>query len=301
MREPPSDVRDEDVLAEVRRTWDADVDRVSYLPVGFGAHHWAAYAGEVARLFVTFDERRSPELDAAYAGAGALRDAGGLEFVLAPLPLAEGGTTVPFGAGDLSCSTWYDGTSGEPLDVAWTTEALRRLHAVPPPPGLPLWQPKVGPDFAMRTRLLVERDWGPGPYAAEAREAVGAGLGDVARWTDRYHHLAGVARGRAWVPCHGEPHADNQLLTASGRFLVDWDTLRLAPAELDLRILVDAGVPPAEAGADPDLLELFDVEWRLDEISQYAAWFAAPHTGTEDDVIAIADLHHELTRDEPSW
>ena len=35
---------------------------------------------------------------------------------------------------------------------------------------------------------------------------------------------------------------------------------------------------------------------RLDEISQYAAWFAAPHAGTASDRVAIGGLLHELTR-----
>lgn len=49
------------------------------------------------------------------------------------------------------------------------------------------------------------------------------------------------------------------------------------------------------------MLELFGLEWRLDEISQYAAWFAAPHTGTRDDEIAFAGLRSELARPEPAW
>ena len=44
------------------------------------------------------------------------------------------------------------------------------------------------------------------------------------------------------------------------------------------------------------MLELFDLEWRLDEISQYAAWFAAPHTGGADDEIAFGGLVEELER-----
>ncbi len=47
---------------------------------------------------------------------------------------------------------------------------------------------------------------------------------------------------------------------------------------------------------DPAMIEMFDLEWRLDEISQYSAWFAAPHTGTRDDAIAFGGLLHELTR-----
>ena len=42
---------------------------------------------------------------------------------------------------------------------------------------------------------------------------------------------------------------------------------------------------------------MFDLEWRLDEISQYAAWFEAPHSGNDSDEVALAGLHHELKRD----
>jgi spectinomycin phosphotransferase len=63
--------------------------------------------------------------------------------------------------------------------------------------------------------------------------------------------------------------------------------LGVAQAERDTRIL-DEG--------DPKLLEMFDLEWRLDEISQYAAWFAAPHHGDESDRIALDGLRHELER-----
>jgi spectinomycin phosphotransferase len=290
------------VLEAVRESWHPRIDRVVHQPVGFGAHHWAAYAGADPTLFVTYDlpKRAAPvleaaELEAAYSGAVSLRE-GGLELVLAPLPLRSGRATLPFADGSLSCTPWYDGTSGGLLDVPWTVDALRRLHDVTPPPGVPRWRPKVGPDFADSLARLVTEAWGPGPYAVRARDGVRRHLGDISRWTSRYHRLAQAAESRPWVAAHGEPHADNQLQTAEGRFLVDWDTLRLAPRELDLRTVVEAGVPPAELGADAEMLELFDLEWRLDEISQYAAWFSAPHLGTADDDIAMDGLDEELAR-----
>jgi spectinomycin phosphotransferase len=304
VREPPADVADAEVLAEVRRSWDAGMDRVAYLPVGFGAHHWTAYAGESPRLFVTYDPRVGSEglgdLEAAYAGAVALRDRG-LEFVLAPLVGDAGHPLVPFAGGALSCTPWREGTSDEPLDMAWTRGVLGRLHATEPPAGLPRWRPRVDPDFPETVAALCGRPWGPGPYADDARSEVRARLGDIARWTSRYHHLAVVARTLPWVAAHGEPHYANQLHTADGRFLVDWDTLRLAPAEVDLKVLVEEGAEPLDVGADPEMLELFDLEWRLDETSQYAAWFAAPHSGTRDDEIAFDDLRHELDRPQPRW
>jgi spectinomycin phosphotransferase len=304
VREPPPDVAGADVLAEVRRSWDARVDRVTYLAVGFGAHHWTAYAGSRPRLFVTYDSTARAdalaELEAAYHGATALHDRG-LEFVLAPVATGGGRALARFASGALSCTPWREGTSEEPLDLPWTREALRRLHATEPPAGLPPWRTKVGPDFAETVEGMVRRPWGPGPYADRARDEVKARLGDISRWTTRYHHLAEVARTRTWVAAHGEPHYANQLQTVAGRFLIDWDTLRLAPAEVDLRVLVEAGARAEEVGADPEMLELFDLEWRLDEISQYAAWFAAPHAGSRDDEIAFGGLRHELARPEPAW
>jgi spectinomycin phosphotransferase len=303
--EPPPEVDDSALLDEVRRSWDPEVDRVSYLAVGFGAHHWVASAGATPRLFVTYDQtattpRNLAELEAAYRGAGALL-AGGLDVVIAPLADRDGRVLVRFAAGSLSCTPWREGTSEEPLDLAWTRDVLRRLHTTDPPPGLTPWRPRVGPDLAESLMALTERPWGPGPYADVARTRVRDQLGDVARWTARYHRLADEARTRPWVAAHGEPHYANQLLTADGRFLVDWDTLVLAPPELDLRVLVEAGASPDDVGADREMLELFDLEWRLDEISQYAEWFAAPHTGTRDDEIAIGGLLHELGRAEPAW
>jgi spectinomycin phosphotransferase len=83
------------------------------------------------------------------------------------------------------------------------------------------------------------------------------------------------------------------MLTPQGRYLLDWESLKLAPRERDLRELVDAGIP---VGADPDMVEMFDLDWRLDEIDQYTAWFAGEHHGTEDDRIAFDGLVEELTR-----
>jgi spectinomycin phosphotransferase len=141
----------------------------------------------------------------------------------------------------------------------------------------------------------LQHPWGPGPYADLARNAIRERLADLARWTAHYHELAEHAHGRAWVTTHGEPHSDNQLLTARGRYLVDWESLKLAPPERDLRVLLDAG--EERVAADPEMIRLFDLEWRLDEIDQYAAWFAAGHPGSNDDRIAFGDLLHELSRE----
>jgi spectinomycin phosphotransferase len=294
MREPPTDVAADDVLAAVRGEWDSDVVRVQHAPVGFGAHHWAAHDRTRPVLFITFDrlgtQRPFEELEAAYAGAVALSLAG-LEFVLARLPSRSGSPAVRFADGALSCTPWRRGKSGGRLNIDWTSRALARLHALPPPDHVPVWQPRVSPEFAADIELLLRSPWGPGPFAHVARTAISERLADLARWSTRYRELASHAPARVWVLTHGEPHSDNQLLTPQGRYLLDWESLRLASRERDLPTLVDAG---AQVDADPEMVEMFDLEWRLDEISQYAAWFAAEHHDTEDDQIAFRALLDEL-------
>ena len=110
--------------------------------------------------------------------------------------------------------------------------------------------------------------------------------------------LVDEAADRTWVPTHGEPHPANQLRTADGVLLVDWETLALAPRERDLGPLVRSGYADL-VHPDPAMLELFDLEWRLDEIAQYTDWFSSPHRGTASDAVAFRGLVDELDR--PDW
>ncbi|MBZ4318103.1 phosphotransferase [Streptomyces huiliensis] len=303
----PSFVDDRTVTDTVAAHWTlSGVTEVAYLPWGFGAYHWRVADGGGAALFVTLDRlepRHTAEsLEAAYAGAAALA-AGGLEAVCAPLRARNGRFTVAVDGGALSVTPWLDGRSpgeeeaGRPDHVARVVDALAALHAAAPPEGLRPWTPRVAPGFADALRARTARPWASGPLAEEARNAIAARAAAIARWTDRYHALADLARSRrdSWVPTHGEPHNDNQLVGAFGLRLVDWESLALAPRERDY-----ADLPAADAsmagpgGADPAMLELFALDWRLSEIDEYARWFSAPHTGTEDDRTALAGLHEEL-------
>jgi spectinomycin phosphotransferase len=307
MLTPPASVTDRDVLRAVARHWLPEADEVAHLPWGFGAYHWRVAGGGTV-LFATLDalapRHSAASLEAAYAGAAALA-AGGLESVCAPLRTRSGAGagafTVPYGDGALSVTPWVEGrtpTEAEaagPAHAAEVVRALRALHATAVlPPALPVWAPRVGPGFAAGLRARTAEPWTSGPLAEEARTALAAHGDAIARWTDRYLHLAAAARARrtSWVPTHGEPHHANQLLTPTGLRFVDWESLALAPRERDL-----ADVPPALRDAfdpDPAMLELFALDWRLSELDEYARWFTAPHTGTADDHTALADLHEEL-------
>ena len=304
MREPPPHVSDDDVRGLLWAHWLPDVDRVSHLAVGFGAWHWQAWAGGRPVLFVTLDQlgdrHTDKSLEGAYGAACALA-ARGLEFVLPQRRTLLGRCTVPLAGDRLSATPWLEGSSGDgsfadEQEARATVGMLERLHAQPAPPSLPRWRPLVHPSFATRLEERISRPWGEGPFGEVARSALRARLQEIRSWTADYLQLAATTDPSTWVPTHGEPDTRNQLMTQTGTYLVDWESLKLAPKERDLTVLDKYGWAHL-VDADPRLLEMFDLEWRLDEVSQYAAWFESRHTGSESDAVALEGLRHELLRD----
>ncbi len=310
MRQPPDNLAEGDLLAVVRREWDLEVDRLEHLPVGSTAHHWAAWVAGQRRLFVTFDRlggRHGPQsLERAYAAAGALASAG-LEFVLAPTTSRSGTVTVPVPGGALSLAPWVTGTSGagplrDAAEVRQTAGLLASLHRSPAPGRMPVWQPLLDASFPDHLDRSLSAPWHTGPFGEPARRLLAGHSAEVREWTARYHALAARAlpEQENWVPTHGRPHTGNHLVTATRRYLVDWESLRLAPRERDLGVLVasQAGWQASYGAVDPDprMLQLFDLERRLDEIARCARWFSRHHRRTESDDEAFRCLVEELQR-----
>ena len=152
--------------------------------------------------------------------------------------------------------------------------------------------------FAAAIEAKVRQQWTGGPYSEQARAALAQHADSIQRWTADYHRLERLAPDRVWVPTHGETHSANQVVTAKEVVFVDWESLKLAPRERDLRPLLDAGYADL-VRPDWPMVEMFDLEWRLDELSEYSSWFSRPHEGSASDQVAIAGLIEELER--PEW
>lgn len=296
MRGRPRDVSDRDVLHLVRRHWAKDVTAVTYLPVGFGAHHWRADVRGAPRLFVSLDlpiPRHTPaSLEAAYASAAVLAE--DLDFVWASLPSIVAGTyTVPLGPGRVSVTRWLDGCRPE----AGTTDLaplLDELHAAPRPERVGEWVSTVDPHLPDQLDLLAQEPWQTGPLGEEARGLVAPRLSQVRDWAAEHASHLETIDPAGFVVTHGEPGEHNQWVVGDQTYLVDWETLLLAPAERDLGTLLHSGV--ASDRADPDLVRFFDLEWRLAEIQSYTPWLAGPHDDGEDARVALGGLRDELTR-----
>ena len=309
MLEPPDFVTADEVLDVVRTHWAIDVDVIEHLPVGFGAHHWRVSSAGEPRLFVTLDSlgpRHTAEsLEAAYSAAAEL-SAAGLEFVVASVPNRNGRYTAPLAGGAVSCVPWMEGESPSSIDsdtgsAAWPGTTLRRSPGCTPRPLPPASRPgNRGSEKTSATSwpTCLRTPWQTGPYGELARAALTPRIDAIRRWTNAYYELSRLATELPWVPTHGEPHTANQLVTGQGIVFVDWESLALAPRERDLGTLVGSGYAELVA-PNWEMIELFDLEWRLGELTEYAGWFARPHTGTDSDRTAFDDLMTELER--PDW
>lgn len=282
---------DDEVLDLVRAEWDHRADAVEHLPVGWGAHHWRVDVAGEPTLFLTLDPdlpRHTLEsLEAAYSSAAALD----LDFVWPSLPAQGGAYVVPLGSRKASVTGWLDG-SRPSESVAELPDLLARLHASEPPSAARTWSTEVEPGLGDRLRDLLQRDWSE-PLGPAARELLVEHLSQVGAWAREHERLVALADPSTYVVTHGEPHVRNQWVARGRTWLIDWESLVLAPRERDLATLVHEG---RDVAHDRQMLRLFDLEWRLGEIWSFAQWLQGPHVGDADDRTALGGLTGELTR-----
>ena len=291
MLERPPDVSDDEVLDVVRRLWEPAADAVEHLPVGWGAHHWRVDVGGVPALFATLDpdlpRHTHASLAAAYASAAA-RD---LDFVWPSRPALDGSWATALGARTISVTGWLEGE--RPAEsVAGLPGLLARLHAAPAPATARTWSTEIAPDLTERIGDLVQQEWSE-PLGPAARELVVGHLAQVGGWVREHARLVALVDPATYVVTHGEPHVRNQWLARGRTWLIDWESLLLAPRERDLATLVHEG---RDVDHDPQMVRLFDLEWRLSEIWSFAQWLRGPHVGDADDHTALGGLTEELTR-----
>jgi spectinomycin phosphotransferase len=289
--EPPNDVSDADVLAVVRRHWEPQADAVEHLPVGWGAHHWRVDVRGTPTLFATLDpdlpRHTHASLESAYASAACL----GVDFVWRSLPRVDGGFTLSVGARTASVAGWLPGERPSE-SVAELPAMLESLHSSAVPTTARVWTSEIAPGLAVRLRDLLQHPWS-GPLGPAARELVVGHLSRVSGWAREHARLVALADPTTYVVTHGEPGVHNQWLARGRTWLLDWESLLLAPRERDLATLVHEG---RDVDHDPAMVRLFDLEWRLSEVWAFATWLQGPHEGDADDRAALGGLTEEFTR-----
>ena len=185
-------------------------------------------------------------------------------------------TLYPFVAG-------RNGYETTPLDRHWTElgAALHGIHSLVLPPALAERIPHetYSPDWRDMVRLFqaqAEATMYKEPVAAQCAAFIRANRARIDDLVSRADALALALQARPLprVLCHADIHAGNLLISdASNLYIVDWDTLSLAPKERDL-MYVGAGLSIADT-------------------SEQVALFYQGYGPTEPDAAALAYYRYE--------
>ena len=185
MRERPANISDSDVADALARQWALTVQDLSYLPVGFGGHHWLAADQTGSRWFVTVSGLASPwvpDLPGAMRTAAWLATQAGLRFVVAPVPTRAGQVVGSMDSRHaLTLFPYLDATPAghfdDPIDDgdrATIIDMLARMHnAVPTSIAVPAQPLELASRQAIDQALgSLGVRWTDGPYT-EAKDLVG--------------------------------------------------------------------------------------------------------------------------------
>jgi spectinomycin phosphotransferase len=315
MRAMPDGLEVRSVIDGLRDGWDFGVDAAEYAAVGGGSYHWVVADETGLCRFVTVDDldqkawlgaTRAEAFDGlrrAFDTSVALRDTG-LPFVVAPLPTRQGESLrrldsrytialFPFVEGEAGEFGYYESDEdGRRAVVAMLAE----LHQATAAAGSAVRT--VGFDLPGRHHLEaalrdLDEAWTGGPLSELARDAVRDSASVIAELLALADRLAADAqtRGGDWVVTHGEPHAANVMRAGKSRFLVDWDTVALAPPERDLWMPVVGGADAADrylyatgTQVDGAALDFFRLTWDLKDLAEYLNVLRSPHQENEDTV-----------------
>jgi spectinomycin phosphotransferase len=314
VRERPAGIRDSDLAGALARQWQLTVQDMSYLPVGFGGHHWLAVDQTGSRWFVTVSDLAAPwlpDLPAAMRTAAWLATEAGLEFVVAAVP-AKSGQLV--GSLDrqhaLTLFPYIDAAPGrfeDPMDDrdrAAIIDMLAALHAATPRgiqvPSRPLeLTARQAIDQALAS---LDAPWAGGPYAEPSRDLLARYQRPLRQAFTRFDDLLDRVReaGGPYVITHGEPHSGNLLRTRAGLCLVDWDMTALARPERDLWWVIsgdqDAARYTWRTGwtVNQDVLAMFRLRWSLADIAEFLSEIRGPHQQTADTGVYWTGLREAL-------
>jgi len=306
VKAPPEGFDEAALSVAVADRWRIDVESISYEAVGGGSHHWLLCTVDADYRFLTVDDLGTKPwlgadhdstflgLEAAFKTARLLR-ASGLDFVVAPIPAADGALVTRldgrFSAALFPYVAGRAGTFGEEFSRRDRQDLLAlwaKLHKAT----------TLVREVARRRSLEVpgrsdledalanlQRPWTGGPYSERAREWLTANRDLVLASLDGYDRLAGELATKEFVITHGEPHGGNLICTEDGLVLIDWDTVAMAPPERDLWMLDDGTVeglqPYTDATGHPidrSALDFYCRAWLVTDVAAFTTELRRPHS-----------------------
>ena len=240
MLEKP-DLPDEQLISCLRDYYGLQIVQVDFLPLGNDLNT-AVYrvVADDARPY--FLKLRSGDFDQIAVAIPRLLSDQGMAQIIAPIASSTGQLWARLDAYAVIFSPFVAGQNGFEVDVSDRQRveigvALKRIHSLDVPEVLrqrlpresyaPYWRDLVR-GFQARAEDTVFAE----PVAAQLTALLRAKRAIIAELIQRAEQLASLLQKRSleYVLCHADIHAGNILIDANAAlYIVDWDTLILAP------------------------------------------------------------------------
>jgi spectinomycin phosphotransferase len=319
MLEKP-DLPDEQLIACLQRDYGLRIVEIDFLPLGADMNT-AVYrvVADDARAY--FLKLRSGNFDEITVAIPRLLSDQGMPQIIAPIATSTGALWTRTGVFAVVLSPFVAGKNGFEIAISDRQRveigaALRRMHALTLPEALsrripreeysPYWRDMVR-EFQARAEDTVFAE----PAAAQLTALLRSNRAIVDNLILRAEQLAARLKNKSleFVVCHADLHAANLLIDADGTlYIVDWDTLILAPKERDL-MFVGAGLDavwPSErelalfyqsygpTNIDPVALAYYRYERIVEDIAAYSQQLLLTDEGGEDRVEGLRQLSSQF-------
>ncbi|MGA7672004.1 MAG: aminoglycoside phosphotransferase family protein [Nitrolancea sp.] len=302
MLEKPN-LPDEKITDHIRSEFGLTVESLEFLPIGADAD--TAVYRAITNETLYFVKLRGGDFDEMTIVVPHFLETHGISQLIAPIPTNDGHLWTSLDRFAVILSPFVsaqDGFSVEMSDEQWVElgRALKRIHHAELPYEVAARLPHETYSDQWRDKVREYQQMLDGTFP----DVVSAQLAELMRdrrdvideLLRRAEQLAGEMRSRssAFVLCHGDLHGGNILIDAQGAlFIVDWDTLILAPKERDL-MFIGAGI--GKGWDDPRGIEHFYQGYGADEIDSIGIAYYRYERIVED----IAAYCEEILESDPS-
>ncbi len=276
MLEKP-DLPDEKLIACLRADYGIEAAGIAFLPLGADANTAVYRVAAAATAY--FLKLRRGAFDDTSAAVPRFLGEHGVGLIIAPVETRGGRLWTHVDEFSAILYPFVDGRNGHdapPSQRHWVElgAALRRMHMTALPPDLaeripretfsPFWRNMVRDFQGMAEATVFEE-----PVAARCAAFMREKRAEIDGLVTRAETLAAdlMTQPPSFVLCHGDIHAWNLLIGGDGAlYIVDWDTLILAPKERDL-MFVGAGLG---IGDTPEGAALFYQGYKETDINRDA-------------------------------
>ncbi len=229
------------------------IAEISFLPLGADVNT-AVYRAVTEDGTPYFVKLRRGDFDSTTVLVPQLLGDLGVAQIIVPVATTTGQSWTRLDAFTVILYPFVTGENGFDRDLSdqqWMDlgVALKRMHTAVLPYDLTQQLPRERYSSHWREMVRtfqarVEHDAFDDPAAAQLAALLRANHDLVSELVDRADQLGEALRGRSldYVLCHGDIHAGNVLIDHNDAlYIVDWDTLSMAPKERDL-MFIGAGI-----------------------------------------------------------